>query len=180
VIIEKHDIQVEGSRLPPVRAHATGVGLDAMEPSEQVSGVERRFDGEHLVQVGRLGEPAQRGRLFDCGRSDHTTLRKGIDGVSRARQVCVTVAKVRSERDVRDLAHRAERRNRRQRCQFMLASTAGSVRAVYRHARDPSGQIAQVRGDLAELVRGALELAKRASLVRCRPRHGLSPFAVAA
>lgn len=167
-IIEEHDVQVEGPRFPPVRANATGIRLDTMKAGEHRGGVECRFDGEHLVQVGRLSESAQRGRLLDCGRSDHTTLRKGIDSVSGARQVSVAVAKVRSERDVRDLAHRAERRNHRQRCQFTFAPLsryANSVRGVRGDAGDSAGEIAQIRRDLAQFMRGALELAKGLRLI---------------
>ena len=129
-IIENHDVQARGLRLPLVRAHATGAGLDA-EPNEQASKVERRFDGISGSGTAAAALPAGYPFRSQVTQRPHDT-RKGIDGVSRARQVCVTVASVRSERDTRS-RHWAEQETTASGGQFTLAvvsSAAASVRGV--------------------------------------------------
>ncbi len=181
-IVEEHDVQIESSRRPSGPSDRGPHRPRSLQPREQGGGFERRFDGEHLIRDRRgCVRPPSGAVSSTCGRSDHATLRNGGDGVSRARQIRVTIAQVRSERDVRDLAHGAERRKRRRAVSIHPdASSRGSVRRMRRDARDSARKIAQGRRDLAELVRSAFELAERSRLIGRRSRDVLRPFTIAA
>ena len=74
--------------------------------------LERRLDGEHLIEEGRLGRPPSGSVSSTCDAATHAALRDGGDGVARRVEVCASIAEVRSERNVGDLAHGAERRKR--------------------------------------------------------------------
>jgi hypothetical protein len=94
------------------------MGLDGVQRRERRGWVERRLDGEHLIEVGRLREPAEWFRFLDLRGTNHSTLRDGGDRVARTIEIRASIAKIRSERHVRDLAHGAERRKPCHVCQF--------------------------------------------------------------
>src|SRR5262245_3432617 len=89
-IVKENDVEIERTRAPPGAAHTARAGLDFVESREQRGRFQRRFDGEHLVQVGRLSESTERRGLLDGGSTDDAALRNGVDGVSCALQIHVT------------------------------------------------------------------------------------------
>src|SRR5215204_687039 len=160
-VAEAYDIQVDRARPPPALTHPARRALDLLQPVEERGWLECRLDGNHLIEVRRLGEATERFRFFDLRCTQHSALRGGGDGFPRAIEIRASIAEVRSERDVGDLGHDAERRNARAECQFNVGSSPmrrTSVGRVPADTCDATRQVAQARGDLTQLVRRALEL----------------------
>src|SRR5688572_33203419 len=62
---ELDDVEIEGSRPPPLRALAALGALDCLTGLEQDTWLETGFQQHHLVQVWRLLFASERGGLFD-------------------------------------------------------------------------------------------------------------------
>src|SRR5258707_2611296 len=63
-LAEAHDIEVEGPRSPGLATFATTLGLDRPTVSQELGRLQARFEQNHLVQIRRLRNPAQRLILF--------------------------------------------------------------------------------------------------------------------
>src|SRR6266516_1783539 len=68
-IAETHDVQVQGPRSPtnPRLALAAALRFDRVEVDEQLGGLERGFEQDHLVEVCPLRHGSEGVRLLDLG-----------------------------------------------------------------------------------------------------------------
>src|SRR5258705_2917497 len=60
LVAEAYDIEVEGPRSPALATFATTLGLDRPTVSQELGRLQARFEQNHLVQIRRLRNLAQR------------------------------------------------------------------------------------------------------------------------
>lgn len=65
VVAMEQDVDIERPWPPALGADASGVGLEALHELEQLTGSQRRLDGDDGVQVLRLWWATYRVRLID-------------------------------------------------------------------------------------------------------------------
>src|SRR3954471_16224048 len=72
---------------------------------EQIPRSERRLHGDHLVEILRLADWAERVGLLDRRHADHATFRHFTQRVARPCEMCFAIAEVGAERDVGHVNH---------------------------------------------------------------------------
>jgi hypothetical protein len=102
---ESHDVEIERASAPSLAASPTGIALDPLQRPEEGVRLERRFEGDHLIQVGTLGHAAEGRRLLNGAHAQEPGRGQRGHRSARVRQVRTAVAEVRAQRDVGDVAH---------------------------------------------------------------------------
>jgi len=96
---EAHDIEVERPRSPAVFPVALSSLLRLDRPAllEQGLGRKRGLEENHLVQIRRLRNRADRRRFLDLRRRHKPGPGKGCEPHARMGQMCVAVTQIRAE-----------------------------------------------------------------------------------
>jgi len=98
---EAHDVEVERPRPPAVSplALSSPLRLDRPALREQLLGRERGLEQNHLVQIRRLRNRADRRGFLDLRRRHQPGAGKGCEPHARMGQVRVAVTEIRAEGD---------------------------------------------------------------------------------
>lgn len=107
--LEEDYVEVESTRAPTLRAHASGVGLDPLQLDEEVVRRELGLYGDHLIEEWSLGYRSDRSGLFSVGLTQHPRSSQGRDRASRLSQKYLTLAEVGAKRYVGDISHARSR-----------------------------------------------------------------------
>jgi len=103
--IETHDVEIERSRSPSLAPHASFARLDRVQVRQQIGRSEPRFDGQHLIEIGRLLDRPERRGFLDRRLTDYARARHCSERHTCARQMPFPISDIGAERDVRHVNH---------------------------------------------------------------------------
>src|SRR6266540_3401307 len=104
-IAEAYDVQVQGARSPanPRPALAAALRFNRVQVDEQLGGLERGLEQDHLVEIRPLRHRSEGGGLLDAGLLEQARARHGREPRPRIREMRGAIPDVRAQRHVHAL-----------------------------------------------------------------------------